>query len=75
MKLQRRLSRLPLKKAPWPQGAWLLGRTRSVWCQRSKSGAAKRSLAPKKLPEWSLLRPVATTLLFQHAKTPRCSQP
>ena len=74
MKLRGRLSRLPLKKAPWPQGAWPLGGTRSVRRQRSKSEAAKRFLAPKKLPECSLLRSVATTLLFQHAKTPRCSQ-
>ena len=73
MKLRGRLSRLPLKKAPWPQGAWPLGGTHSIRRQRSKSGVAKRSLAPKKLPECSLLRPVATTLLFQHAKTPRCS--
>ena len=73
-KLWGRLSRLPLKKAPWPQGAWPLGGTRSVRRQRIKSGAAKRFLAPKKLPEYSLLRPVATTLLFQHAKTPRYSQ-
>ena len=28
----------------------------------------------KKLPECSLLRSITTTLLFQHAKTPRCSQ-
>ena len=74
MKLRGRLSRLPLKKAPWPQGAWPLGRTHSVRRQRSKSGVAKRSRAPKKLPECSLPRSVATTLLFQHAKTPRCSQ-
>ena len=74
MKLRGRLNRLPLKKAPWPQGAWPLGGTHSVRRQCSKSGAAKRSLAPKKLPKCSLLRPVTTTLLFQHAKTPRCSQ-
>ena len=74
MKLLGRLSRLPLKKAPWPQGAWPLDGTHPVRRQRSKSGAAKRSLTPKKLPECSLLRPVATKLLFQHAKTPRCSQ-
>ena len=73
MKLRGRLSCLPLKKAPWPQGAWPLGGTRSIRRQRSKSGAAKRFLTPKKLPECSLLRPIATTLLFQHAKTPRCS--
>ena len=74
MKLRGRLSRLPLKKAPWPQGAWPLGGTHSVRCQCSKSGVAKRSLAPKKLPECSLLQSVATTLPFQHAKTPRCSK-
>ena len=73
-KIRGRLSRLPLKKAPWPQGAWPLGGIRSVRRQRSKSGAAKRFLTPKKLPKCSLLWPVATTLLFQHAKTPRYSQ-
>ena len=74
MKLRGRLSRLLLNKAPWPQGAWPLGGTHSVRRQRSESRVAKRSLAPKKLPECSLLRPITTTLLFQHAKTPRCSQ-
>ena len=74
MKLRGHLSRLLLKKAPWPQGAWPLGGTHSVRCQRGKSRVAKRSLVPKKPPECSLLWPVATTLLFQHAKTPRCSQ-
>ena len=73
MKLRGRLSHLPLKKAPWPQGAWPLGGTLFVRRQRSGSRVAKRSLVPKKLPECSLLRPVATTLMFQHAKTPRCS--
>ena len=74
MKLRGRLSRLPLKKVPWTQGAWPLDGTHSVRCQRGKSRVARRSLAPKKLPECSLLRPVTTTLLFQHAKTARCSQ-
>ncbi len=40
-KLRGRLSRLPLKKAPWPQGAWPLGGTHSVRRQRSKRRAAK----------------------------------
>ena len=71
--LRGRLSCLHLKKAPWLQGTWPLGGIHSVRRLRSESRVAKRSLVPKKLPECSLLRPVATTLLFQHAKTPRCS--
>ena len=55
MKLRRRPGRLLLKKAPWLQGEWPLGRTRSVRCQRGKSRAAKKSLARKKLPGCSLL--------------------
>ena len=65
MKLLGRLSRLPLKKAPWPQGARPLGGTRSVRRLRGKSRAAKKSLALDKLPECSLL---------QHVKTLRCPQ-
>ena len=65
MKLLGRLSRLLLKKAPWPQGARPLGRTRSARRQRGKSRAAKKSLADEKLPECSLL---------QHVKTQRCPQ-
>ena len=65
MKLLGRLSFLPLKKAPWPQGARPLGGTRSVRRQHGKSRAAKKSLALEKLPERSLL---------QHVKTLRCSQ-
>ena len=64
MKLRGCLSCLPLKKALWPRGAWPLDGTHPVRRQRSKSGAAKRFLAPKKLLECSLLRSVATTLLF-----------
>ena len=74
MQRRRHLCRLPLKKVPWLQGAWPLGGTRSLRCQRGKRRAAKKSLAPKKLPECSLLRPVTTMLLFQHAKTPCCFQ-
>ena len=74
MKLLGRLSRLLLKKAPWPQGARPLGGTRPVRNQRGRSRAAKRSLALEKLPERSLLRLVPTTLLLQHVKTPRCTQ-
>ena len=74
MKLRGRLNRLPLKKAPWPQGAWPLGGTRSIRCQRGKSRAAKKSLTRKKLPGRSLLQHVATMLLLPHVKTPRCSQ-
>ena len=74
MKLRGRLSRLPLKKVPWPQGAWPLGGTRSVRRHRGKSRAAKKSLAREKLPERSLLWLVATTFLLQHVKTPHCSQ-
>ena len=74
MKLRGRLSRLPLKKAPWLQGAWPLGGTRPVRNQRGRSRAAKRSLALEKLPERSLLRLVRTTLPLQHVKTPRCTQ-
>ena len=74
MKLLGRLSRLPLKKAPWLQGARPLGGTRPVRNQPGRSRAAKRSLALEKLPERSLLRLVPTTLLLQHVKTPRCTQ-
>ena len=74
MKLRRRPGRLLLKKAPWLQGAWPLGGTRSVRCQRSKNRAAKKSLARQKLPGRSLLQHVATMLLLSHVKTPRCSQ-
>ena len=74
MKLLGRLSRLPLKKAPWLQGAWPLGGTRPVRNQLGRSRAAKRSLALEKLPECSLLQLVPTTLLLRHIKTPRCSQ-
>ena len=74
MKLRRRPGRLLLRKAPWLQGAWPLGGTRSVRRQRSKSRAVKKSLARKKLPGRSLLQHVATMLLLPHAKTPRCSQ-
>ena len=74
MKLLGRLSRLPLKKAPWPQGAHPLGGTRSVRRHHGKSKAAKKSLAREKLPERSLLRLVPTTFLLQHVKTPRCTQ-
>ena len=73
MKLRGHLSRLPLKKAPWPQGAWPLGGTHSVRRQHSKRRAAKRSLVLKKLLVCSPHRPVTTALLLQHAKTPRCS--
>ena len=73
-KLRRRPGRLLHKKAPWLQGAWPLGGTRSVRCERGKSRAAKKSLALEKLPKRSLLRLVATTLLLQHVKTSRCSQ-
>ena len=72
-KLRRRPGRLLLKKAPWLQGARPLGGTRSVRCQRSKSRAAKKSLARKKLPGRSLLQHVATMLLLPRVKTPRCS--
>ena len=72
-KLRGRPSRLLLKKAPWLQGAWPLGGTRSVRCQRGKSRAAKKSLARKKLPGRSLLQHVATMLLLPHVKTPRYS--
>ena len=54
-KLRRRPGRLLHKKAPWLQGAWPLGGTRSVRCQRSKSRAARKSLARKKLHGRSLL--------------------
>ena len=74
MKLLGRLSRLPLKKAPWLQGVRPLGGTRPVRNQRGRSRAAERSLTLLKLPERSLLRPVPTTLLLQHVKTPRCTQ-
>ena len=74
MKLLGRLNRLPLKKAPWLQGARPLGGTRPVRNQHGRSRAAKRSLALEKLPERSLLRLVPTTLLLQHVKTPRCTQ-
>ena len=74
MKLRGRLSRLPLKKAPWPQGARPLGGTCSVRRQRGKSRAAKKSLSCKKLPGRSLLQHVATMLLLPRVKTPRCSQ-
>ena len=47
--------RLLLKKTPWLQDAWPRGGTRSVRCQRGKSGAAKKSLARQKLPGHSLL--------------------
>ena len=73
MKLWGRPSRLLLSKAPWLQGAWPLGGTRSVRCWRGKSRAAKKSLARKKLPGRSLLQHVATRLLLPHVKTPRCS--
>ena len=73
MKLLGRLSRLPLKKAPWLQGARPLGGTRPVRNQRGRSRAVKRSHALEKLPERSLLRLVPTTLLLQHVKTPRCT--
>ena len=66
MKLLGRLSCLHLKKAPWPQGARPLGRTRSARRQRGKSRAAKKSLALEKLPECSLV---------QHIKTLPCPQP
>ena len=73
-KLRRRPGRLLLKKAPWLQGAWPLGETRSIRCQRGKSRAAKKSLARKKLPGRSLLQHVATMLLLPRVKTPHCSQ-
>ena len=66
MKLLGRLSRLLLKKAPWPQGARPLGGTRSARRQRGKSRAAKKSLAHEKLPGRSPL---------QHVKTLCCPQP
>ena len=72
-KLRRRPGLLLLKKAPWLQGAWPLGGTRSVRCQRSKNGAAKKSLARKELPGRSLLRHTATLLQLRHAEIPRCS--
>ena len=74
MKLLGRLSRLLLKKVPWPQGARPLGGTRSVRRQRSKSRAVKKSLARKKLHGRSLLQHVVTMLLLPRVKTPRCSQ-
>ena len=74
MKLLGRLSRLPLKKAPWLQGVRPLGGTRPVRNQRDRSRATKRSRALEKLPERSLLRLIPTTLLLQHVKTPRCTQ-
>ena len=70
---RRCLRRLPLKKAPWPQGVQPLDGTRSVWRPRSKRRAAKRSLVLKKLPACSPHRHVMTALLLQRAKTPRCS--
>ena len=73
-KLRGRTSRLLSKKMLWLQGAWPLGGTRSVRCQRSKNGAAKKSLARKGLPGHSLLRHAATLLQLWHAKTPRYSQ-
>ena len=69
MKLRRHPGRLLLRTAPWLQGAWPLGGTRSVRCQRGKSRAAKNSLARKKLPGCSLLQHVATMLLLPHVKT------
>ena len=55
MKLRRRPGRLLLRKAPWLQGAWPLGGTRSVRRQHSNNRAVKKSLAHKKLPGRSLL--------------------
>ena len=74
MKLLGHLSRLLLKKVPWPQGARPLDGTRSVRHQRGKSRAVKKSLTRKKLPGRSLLQRVATMLLLPHVKTPCCSQ-
>ena len=65
-KLRGRASSLLPKKTPWLQGAWPLGATRSARCQRSKNGAAMKSLARKELPGRSLLQ-------LRHAKTPLCS--
>ena len=73
MMLRGRTSRLLSKKTPRLQGAWPLGGTRSVRCQRSKNGAAKKSLARKELPGRSLLRHAATLLRLRHTKTPRYS--
>ena len=69
MKLRRHPGRLLLRTAPWLQGAWPLGGTRSVRCQRGKSRAAKKSLARKKLPGRSLLQHVATIPLLQRVGT------
>ena len=68
-KLQRRPGCLLHKKAPWLQGAWPLGGTRTVRCQRGKSRAAKKSLARKKLPGRSLLQHVATIPPLQRVGT------
>ena len=74
MKLLGRLSRLPLKKAPWLQGVRPLGGSRPVRNQRGRSRVAKRFLALEKLPERSLLQLLPSMLLLQHVKTPRCTQ-
>ena len=73
MVLRGRTSRLLSKKTPWLQGAWPLGGTRSVRCQRGKKGAAKKSHAHKELHRHSLLQQAVTLLRLRHTKTPRCS--
>ena len=72
MKLLGRLSRLLLKKAPWPQGTRPLDETHRVQHPRSKKGAAKRSLALKKSLACSQRQHAMTAFLLQHAKTPCC---
>ena len=74
-KLRGRLSRLSLKKAPWPQGAWPLGGTHSVRRQHSKRRAAKRSLVLRKSPVCSPHRLGTSTHLLRCIKTPCCTSP
>ena len=74
MKLRGRLSRLPLKKAPWPQGARPLDETHRVQRPRNKIEAAKKSPDLKKVLTCSQRRRAKIASLHLHAKTLRCSK-
>ena len=72
--IKRCLRHLLPKKAPWLQGAQPQGETLCVRRLRSKKGAAKRSLIPKKVLARSQRRHAKIASLRLHAETPRCSK-
>lgn len=73
-RIRRCLCQLLPKKVPWLQGAQPQDETLCGRRLRDKKGAARRSLAPKKVPACSQHRCAMTASLRHHIKTPHCSR-